>query len=80
MAVAPHKLGPTTVFVHLSQVPEEIRLRVAEREIRVYKLSGPEAIELKMAALLPRQDPEIEVEFAKAKKVLGFAAMKEILR
>jgi hypothetical protein len=61
MSVAPQSQGQPLVVVHLSEVPEQVRVRVANRMIRVAGLEGTAAIELQIAAFVPRQNPAIEV-------------------
>lgn len=59
------------VTVHLSEVPERIRLSVANHLIRVGGLGGTAAIELKMAAIMPRQDPALDVPSDYAAMILS---------
>lgn len=60
-----------TVLVHLSDVPEKKRVAIADLLIRLDGLSGTKAMELKMAALVPTQNPSIEVPVAEARRVCG---------
>lgn len=71
MSAAPHQQGPPTVVVRLSEVPERVRVHVAERMIRVGELTGVAAIDLRMAAYVVRQDPAIEVDAVLAARVLS---------
>ena len=64
---SPQEADGELVTVHLAEVPEKLRVHVAERLVRVYRLEGPEAILLKMAALAPLQNPSIEVTRAEAR-------------
>lgn len=60
MAAYPNQ-GAATVTVRLSDVPLQVRVRVANRMIRVEGLEKVDAIDLQIAALNPRQNPAIEV-------------------
>lgn len=71
MAAYPETGQADMVLVHLADVPERKRWAVAERLIRFGGLTGVEAMDLKMAALVPTQNPAIEVTKAEAKRVLG---------
>jgi hypothetical protein len=60
------------VVVRLSQVPEPKRVAAADRIIRAEDLERvhpEEAILLRMAALFPREDPELEVPESLARRV-----------
>lgn len=70
MPAAP-ETGGGLVLIHLSQVKETLRLSAADRMIRVGGLSGTAAMELKMAALFPRQDPSLLVTAEQARKARG---------
>lgn len=62
--------GAGTVIVRLSDVPVDVRLRAADRIIRREKLQGLEALEIGMAARMPRHDPRLRVSKAEADRVL----------
>jgi hypothetical protein len=63
--------GAAMVVVRLSSVPRDLRVEVAEKLIEKNGLPFSEAILLKMAALNPKQDPEIVVTPEKAERVLA---------
>jgi hypothetical protein len=50
-----------TVAVRLSDVPKELREKVADEFIARVGLAGIEALTLKLAAAIPREDPVLEV-------------------
>jgi len=61
---------PTLVYVTLSQIPEARRTFVAEEMIRVQGLRQVDALELRMAAILPRQNPGLLVTAEQAARAL----------
>lgn len=58
------------VFVRLSEVPPPVRASAAERVIRGEKLRGLDALELRMAAVCPRDNPGVFVDRETARRVL----------
>lgn len=61
MAARPPEGEDELVTVHLSEIPEARRTFVAEQMIRVGGIDGTRALDLRMAAIFPRQNPSLEV-------------------
>lgn len=70
MTARPPERQTELVTVHLADIPEKRRVEAAERLIRVGGLSGTIAIDLRMAAYCPRQNPSIEVTADEARRVM----------
>lgn len=68
MATTAFALTGRTEVVHLRDVPEKLRMEVAERIIAAEGLTGTREIDMKMAAIAPRH-ATIEVDVAKADRV-----------
>lgn len=70
MATRPAERTGRLVLVHLSEVPETRRVAAADRMIKKDGLVGTAAIQIKMAAVMPMQDPAIWVDETVARRVL----------
>ena len=70
MAARPLKERTETalVYVALRDIPEARRTYYAEQMIRTMALKQVEALELRMAAILPRQNPGLLVSAERARR------------
>lgn len=70
MAARPPEGEDELVTVHLAEIPEARRAFVAREMIRLGGIEGTAAIELHMAAFMPRQNPSLEVTAKQRKHAL----------
>lgn len=70
MVTRPPLEADGVVTVHLSQVPQKLRMEAASVLIKKLGLDTYAAIELSMAAAAPVEDPSLEVSVEKAAIVL----------
>lgn len=59
-----------TVVVRLSMIPRELRELVADEYVERAGLTGVPALELRLRAMVPREDPELEVPLEKWEAVM----------
>ncbi len=71
MTASAHPNGAERIAVRLSQVPVELRFKVAEQIVARGKLGAMEALDLMTAAAKPQQDPFLLVDAVRADRVLG---------